>query len=154
MRIRLAREADLGAAAQLWFDRLALLQQSNARYRPLPDAVNRWRSAAKGWIASDQCAFFVAAEADALLGFIVVGAADGPAGREPERIGILLEMAVDLHQSHRGMSRSLLASAEAWLRTKDIDTLAVDAPSAYPVEAAFWHGQGAKPHSTTYWLAI
>ena len=154
MQIRLAQETDLGAAARLWFDRLALLQQSNARFQPLPDAVNRWCSAAKGWINSEHCAFFVAVQADALLGFIVIGAEEGPAGRQPERIGVVLEIAVDLHQPQRGMSRSLLASAKAWLRAKEIGILAVDAPSAYPVEAAFWQGQGANPHSTTYWLAL
>lgn len=154
MRIRLAQETDLGAAARLWFDRLALLQQSNARFQPLPDAVSRWRSAAEAWINAEGCAFFVAVQAGALLGFIVVGAADGPAGRRPERIGVVLEMAVDLHQPQPGLSGSLLASAKTWLRAQEIDILAVDAPSAYPVEAAFWQAQGANPHSTSYWLAI
>ena len=63
-------------------------------------------------------------------------------------------MAVDLHQPHSGLSSLLLEHASEWLRRQGIYTLQVDAPIAYPVETAFWRGQGAKARSQRLWLPL
>ncbi len=154
MQIRLARESDLESAAQLWFDRLALLQQTGSFIRPLPNAVDRWRSIAKTWIISEEHAFILASDQETVLGFIVVAARDGPAGLEPARLGMVVDMAIDLHQARHGLSGRLLEHAKEWLRSMDIEYLAVDAPARYPLEEEFWRARGAKLHSKAYWLQI
>ena len=154
MQIDFARETDLEGAAELWFDRLALLQQSDPLIKLAPDAAARWRASATRWIANEDFAFLLARDDEAIRGYIVVTTCDGPAGLEPARLGTVVEMAVDLHQSHSGLSRRLLDRAQDWLRARKINCLAIAAPVRYPVEEAFWRGQGAKLSSQTYRLEI
>ena len=142
------------AAASLWADRLALLQQSDSQLRPLPNAICAWADWARKWIADEARAFLVAEDGPALLGFIIVAVMDGYPGLQPERLGILEAMAVDLHCAHPGLSGGLLARAKTWLRSQGIAVIEVRAPARYPVEEAFWQGQGAKLRSRTYWLNI
>ena len=96
----------------------------------------------------------IAEDGPALLGFIIVAVMDGYPGLQPERLGILEAMAVDLHCAHPGLSGGLLARAKTWLRSQGIAVIEVRAPARYPVEEAFWQGQGAKLRSRTYWLNI
>lgn len=142
MWIRLAKSSDMPAAAQLWFDRIALLQQTDPGIKLLPDARAEWSAVAESWTNDEQARFYVAERRRRLVGFIVVRIAAGRPGLQPQRRGFLLEMAVDLHETHRGLSDQLLARAKGWLAAMDVTRLEVDAPARYPVEAAFWRGQG------------
>ena len=154
MQIDLARESDLERAAQLWFDRQLLLQQSDPLIRLPADALERWRRRAQTWIANEDYAFILARDAEAARGYIVITTCDGPPGLEPARLGKVVDMAIDLHQSHSGLSRRLLGRAKDWLRARGVNRLAVDAPARYPVEEAFWRGQGGRLSSQTFWLEI
>ncbi len=154
MQISSALEADLESVAQVWFDRLALLQQTDPLIRLSSDALERWRARAQTWIANEEYAFFLARDADAVRGYIVITTRDGPAGLEPQRLGTVVEMAVDLHQAHSGLSRQLLARAKVWLQARGVNCLETAAPARYPVEEAFWRGQGARLSSQTFWLEI
>ena len=143
MQIRPAKSSDLPAAAQLWFDRITWLQQADARIKLLPDAREHWSAAAASWISGEQTRFLVAEHNGKLVGFIVVQIAAGKAGLRPKRRGVLLEMAVDLHERHRGLSDRLLEFAKRWLAARGATEIEVDAPARYPVEAAFWRAKGA-----------
>ncbi len=154
MQIRLAQERDLAAAAQLWRERLFLLQQSDPSILLAPNALAAWTARAKQWLAAEDHAFFVAERQGAVVGYIVLTIVDGPAGLMPERLGALLELAVDLHEKHTGLSGGLLAQAKSWLRERGIRQLQIEAPAYYPVEDAFWQGQGARPRGQTYWLKL
>ena len=142
MRIRLAKSSDLPAAAQLWFDRITLLQQTNPAIKLLPNAREEWSAAAAGWIGDEQVRFIVAECRGALLGFTVVRITAGRPGLHPLHRGVLLEMVVDLHETHRGLSERLLDGAMRWLSALGATQLEVEAPARYPVEAAFWRAQG------------
>ncbi len=154
MLIREASPADLPAASQLWYERQCLLQQADARIQFLPDALSLWQRAASDWLAGDQAALFVAELRAELAGFVAVGISVGEVGLQPPLVGRLLAMAVDLHQPHASLSSQLLARAGAWLRGQGIAALEIDAPSAYPVEAAFWRGLGARPRSQRFRLSL
>ena len=154
MQIRLAEKSDLPAAAVLWYERLALLQQIDPGIELLPNAVEDWHCRAASWVSDAEAAFFVAEEDGNLIGFAAVKLAKVHAGPHPSRLGILLGMAVDLHAAHRGLSGSLLDRAKQWLSTRHVDCLEIDAPSQYAVEAAFWHAQGAELRSNKYWLQL
>ena len=75
-------------------------------------------------------------------------------GLYPERVGALLEMAVDLHCAHAGLSDALLDSAKGWLAKHDVRHLEIDAPARYPVEEAYWRAKRAKARFTGFWLEI
>ena len=143
MQIRLAEPPDIHAAAQLWFERLALLQQTDPHIKLLPDAKARWSRAALRWIGDETVRVFVGEKQGALVGFAVVGIAPGKPGLQPRRRGLLLEMAVDLHATHRGLSDQLLAQARRWLRKSGVAQLDIELPARCPVEAAFWRARGA-----------
>ena len=113
-----------------------------------------WQREAGMWLADEESALFVAEARGELAGYLAVGIRAGEAGLQPASVGRVLSMAVDLHQPHTGLSSRLLEHASEWLRGRGIDTLQVDAPIAYPVEAAFWRGQGAKAVSQRLWLPL
>ncbi len=154
MRIRLAEAPDIQAAARLWRERVALLQQSDPSLRLLPDAVALWSEAAQKWIGDTNIRFLVGEKRGALVGFAVVGIAPGKPGRQPQSRGVLLEMAVDLHDTHRGLSDQLLAQATRWLRESGVALLEIEAPARCPVEGAFWRARGARPRSECLWLPL
>ena len=115
MQIRLAKSSDVRSAAQLWFDRITLLQQTDRRIKLLPDAREHWSAAATRWTSDD---------ADKILGVNIAGHllaspssifAPGEPGMQPHRRGLLLEMVVDLHETHRGLTDQLLDCARRGL---------------------------------------
>ena len=123
MQIRLAVPADLHAAARLWQDRMALLQQTDASIKLLPDAAARWRLEAERWITCDSAAFYVAEADGDLAGFAAAQVVPGRPGLQPARLGLILDMAVDLHSTHSGLSEQLLGEVRRWLASRDIHHL-------------------------------
>jgi len=154
MNIRLAQESDLAAAAALWYERIALLRQTDAYFTPLPNAMQVWKQQAAAWLADSRAAFFVAESDAALVGFVIVAMSDGLPGLQPQQLGRVMDMGLDLHQSHPGLGGNLLARAKSWLKGQGIQVMAVDLSARYPVEEAFWRSQGAKLRFHTYWMAI
>ncbi len=154
MKIRAAESSDLESASQLWFDRMNLLQQTDWQIKLLPDAKEDWRTKASSWIADDQVRFLVAENNEELIGLIAVGLAKGMPGLYPQRKAVLLDMAVDLHATHRGLGKQLLDMAKRWLSAKNVTELEVDVPAHYPVETAFWRAQGAELRFERRWLRI
>lgn len=154
MKIRVAESSDLEPASQLWFDRMNLLQQTDWQIKLLPDAKEDWRTKASSWIADDQVRFLVAENNEELIGLIAVGLAKGMPGLYPQRKAALLDMAVDLHATHRGLGKQLLDMAKRWLSAKNVTELEVDVPAHYPVETVFWRAQGAELRFERRWLRI
>ena len=154
MEIRRAQAADLEAAAALWHERMALLREAGSGFELADDAVDRWRRRAASWVADAEFAFYIAEADGEIVGLVVVTTQAGKAGRWPERSGLLLELAVDLHQALSGLSGRLLAAATAWLRSRDIAVLEIQAPANYPVEDAFWRAQGAALSARQYRLRL
>lgn len=154
MEIRCARAADLEAAAELWYERMAMLRESARWIEFAPDAIDCWRNRAVNWIEDDDCAFFVAETHGKIIGLTVVTASEGSPGLYPDRVGILMELAVDLHHPHSGLSGRLIESARTWLLSKDVSVLDVCAPVSYPVEDLFWRAQGATLSVRQYRLQL
>lgn len=154
MRIRKAKETDLPGVTQLWFERIAYLCELDDSIVLAQDAVLRWRRQANRWIDEENPAFFVAEAAGEIVGFVVVRTTEIRPWLQPPRIGEILEMALDLHRPHHGLSSALLEWARSWLRAKDIDILQVEPNAHYPVEEAFWRAQGGKSRSHRFWLKV
>ncbi len=154
MRIRMASKPDLETAAQLWYERIALLRESDANIALAPDAIDAWRKRARTWIEDGEYACFVAETDGTVVGLAAVTIVAGQPGLFPEHIGTIMELAVDLHQPHPGLSGDLLEQAKTWLKSRGVGTVEVHAPAYYPVEEAFWRAQGAKLSSVRYRLQI
>ncbi len=154
MRIRMAKQTDLQGAAQLWFERIAFLRESDVNILLAPDASRLWRQQAKHWIDEGSCAFFVAEAEKNLAGFVVVRTKENPAWLYPARVGELVEMVMDLHRPYRGLGRALVERVAAWLRAQNIAVLEVEPNAYYPVEEAFWRTQGGKLRSRRFWLKL
>ncbi len=154
MRIRNANVSDLENAAQLWFERMALLRESDSNIVLAPEAISAWQQRAKVWIEEDEYAFFVAESHGDLAGFLVVEVGENLPWLQPRYLGSVVQMTVGLHRTRYGLSGALLERARAWLQTLEIAVLEVQAPAHYPVEDAFWRAQGGSLRSHKFWLKI
>ena len=152
MQIRRAVQGDLEQAAVLWRERAELVRQADPLPGPSPREAH-WRVQACRWLDDETVAMFVAVDGGRLAGFISVALADSPPGSS-QRMGQVLDAALDLHESHAGLAGDLLEAARSWLRSRGIDTLRVDVPAHYPVEAGFWLAQGARPRFAQHWLPL
>lgn len=154
MRIRQARQSDIAAAAQLWFERMSLLRETDTSRVLAQDAIQAWANQAHLWIKSNEYAFFVGEIHGEIVGLLIVSMRENPSWLLPRQLGVIVEMAVDLHQAHPGLSGALLAQAKAWLKTHGVRLLEIQAPARYPVEEAFWRAQGARTRSSNMWLSL
>lgn len=154
MKIRRARVADLEAAAELWYQRMAMLRESASWIKFAPDAIDSWSRRAMMWLDDAEVAFHVAEADERIIGLAVVADKEAEPGLRPARIGVLLEIAVDLHHPHTGLSGRLLEVAKSWLRSRDIAILEIAAPANYPVEDAFWRAQDAVLSARNYRLRL
>ena len=154
MEIMPAQASHLAAAAELWHRRASLRQQSDAFCQLAREPKAAWRSRALGWLHDPESALFVAVDGPGMIGYLAVAVAEGWPGENPRRIGRLLDVAVDLHQPHRGLSAGLLSRACDWLRGKNAGALTIDVPAREAVEQAFWLAQGAAPRFNQHWLRL
>ena len=152
--VRQAVEADLPQAAALWRDRIAILQQTDRHCRPTSDSRADWLECARVWLIDERTEFLVAFADATMAGYMVVTVAAGLPGQDPDRVGKVLDLAVDLHRSHPGLGRALLRRARDWLQSRDIRVMTVDVPAHYPVEMAFWSAQGGRQRIAQFWLEL
>lgn len=154
MNIRIAQQSDIASATFLWFERIALLQQTDTYFTPLDDASQVWQAEATKWLQDDDVIFYVAEQDSHLLGYIVVSIIAGPVGLRPKRIGTILDMSLDLHHAHSGLGGQLINEVKLWLADNNTRVLTVSLPARYPVEEAFWRSQGAKLRFNEFWMLI
>lgn len=154
MNIRPAKQSDLSTISFIWYERIALLQQTDSYFTSLPNAVQVWEQQANLWIDDSTVGFYVAEHETHIIGYIIITIVDGPVGLQPKQIGKIIDMGLDLHQAHRGLGGNLLDQAKSWLAEQGIRILTVDLPARYPVEEAFWRGVGAKLRFSQFWMVI
>lgn len=154
MELRPTQITDLDSITHLWSERIALLQQSDSYFTPLPNAMQVWQHQAHLWTMDDTIGFFVAEEESEIRGFVVVKIVDAPTGFRPERIGRIIEIGHSLHDNTVGLGRGLIEVATVWLKRQDTHILTIDVPARYPVEEAFWRGVGAKLRFNQFWMTI
>lgn len=154
MHVRPAIQSDIPQAVFLWYERIALLQQTDSYFTPLPSATQVWGETANYWISANDFGFFVAESDGKVVGYMVVTMVDGPVGLRPKKLGKLVDMGLDLHQSHIGLGGQLLDHVKAWMAERNLRVLTVDLPLRYPVEEAFWRSQGAKARFNEYWMLV
>lgn len=154
MNIRRAQQSDLPQLSHIWYERIALLQQSDSYFTPLRDAMQVWQGQAALWLDDDQMCFYAAEHDEQPVGYICARIIDGPIGLRPIHLGTIVDIGIDLHQTHRNLGSVLVDEVKAWLKERDIRILTVDLPARYPVEEAFWRSIGAKLRFNEFWMVI
>ena len=154
MNIRPVKKSDLSNLSSIWLERIALLQQTDTYFTPIPNAMQVWEAQALLWIDDSSFGFYVAEDESHIIGYITVRVAAGPVGLHPKHIGEIIDMGLDLHQSHRGLGGKLIDRVKSWLDERDIRILTVDLPARYPVEEAFWRSHGARLRFNEFWMVI
>ena len=154
MNVRRARAADLEAAALLWYERMALLRESDAGIELAPDSIERWRNQAWHWLNDAEFGFFVVEMEAQIVGLAVATVKAGSPGHDPDCKGVLLELAIDLHQAHSGLGGLMIGRVTSWLRSRHATVLDIESPANYPVEDAFWRAQGVALRARQYRLRL
>jgi len=152
--VRPAQPSDLPALARLWYEKTVLQQQADSRLRFAPDAEAHWQAVAAGWLNDDHTVLLVALDGTELAGYAVVRIESGAPGLLPERVGVLLDMALDTHRYRGGVGRGLVSAAHAWLRHRGIDQLTVAVSRRSAVEQAFWRSLGAREWMDYLWMTF
>lgn len=147
-QIRPATPADIPTLTDLWYER-ALLQQS----RLLPDARERWASAACAWLERPDMALLVAEnDAAQVIGYVVGRVQDAAPGKDPEREGVITEIAVDAHRYTGGAARLLAEAIREWFSVREIGQILILVSLRSPVEQAFWRSLGAIKRMEVLWI--
>ena len=152
--VRPGQPADLPALARLWYEKTVLQQQADPRLRFAPDAEARWLSVAAGWLTDANTALLVAVDGAAPAGYAVVRVEPGAPGLLPERVGVLLDMALDTHRYRGGVGRGLVSAAHDWLRHRGVGQLTVAVARGSAVEQAFWRSLGAREWMDCLWMTF
>lgn len=150
--IRPATKADLPELSRLWYEKTALHQQSDSRFQLASDGQVRWQAAAAGWIVNPAYAVRVAERDTHLLGYIIGQVEPSPPGLVPEKIGVVREIAVDLHGNTPAVGHQLLEALRSWFAAQSIQSIIAYVPHRQVVEQAFWQAQGAAEWIDILWL--
>lgn len=154
MNIRVAQQSDLSHLSFLWYERIALLQQTDTYFTPLPDAMQVWEKQAALWLDDDNVCFFVAEVESVSIGYVSAKIVDGPIGLRPKYMGAILDIGLDLHHTHRNLGGQLVDEVKHWLKERDIRIMMVNLPARYPVEEAFWRSVGGRLRFNEFWMKI
>jgi GNAT superfamily N-acetyltransferase len=147
--VRTAAENDLSELSRLWYEKMALQQQSDKRFAFALQPQTKWVETASHWLSDKRCTVLVAENNNDLLGYVIGWIQDTPPGLLPEKIGAVTELMVDPHSQHSGAGRLLLQAIREWFSAQGIQHSIAYVSSRLAVEQAFWQAQG-----TTEWINI
>jgi hypothetical protein len=150
--VRPAKPNDIPELAQLWLEKMVLVAQSDSRFKLLPDAIVQWSSSAGSWLEDEHCMIYAAEQENHLTGFVMGWIQDAPPGVVPTRIGLITELAVDMHQYQQGLARALITPLREWFNQQGVGAVAAIVPHRHPVQQAFWRSLGASEWVDFMWI--
>lgn len=149
--VRPAAVDDLPTLAAYWHEKWTLLSQADRRVRLAPDARAAWIAAAQTGLNESHRVLLVAEDDERVIGY-VVGRIELQPGLLPERLGVLTDIALDMHGYHAGAARALVEGLRAWFAARGVTQMMVWTPRRQPVEQAFWRALGAAEWMDGLWL--
>ena len=151
LKIRLAEESDILVLAELWHDKMQIIQQFNNWIRLTPTAKQDWSIAASEQFKQVGNATFVA-ESNEIVGFISGMIRRNEVGFFPQKIGVIREVVLDMHTYQGGAGQELVRALQNWFTEQGITQIQVFIPHNFAPEEAFWQSMVTKQISTTVWL--
>ncbi len=152
--VRLATSDDLITIADLCYENRVLQQQADPRLVVTLDSKAIWIEEAAQWLNNPRCTIWVSVRAGRVTGYLIAWLHDMPPGMFPMCVGLVADMAVDLHSSSGGAGQVLLTAARDWFSKHSLDNMIVSVPHRQAVQQAFWRGQGAKTWMDLMWLKL
>ena len=150
--VRPTIEADLPHLVHIWYEKWTLLSQADSRVRLASDAKERWTARAQAWLASADTHMVSALSADSPIGCAVGRMMDAPPGLVPDKMGVVIDMALDGHRSYPGAARMLVGALRTWFAAHGVEQIMVWTARRQPVEQAFWRSLGAVEWMDGLWL--
>lgn len=135
MIIRPFHPVDLPQTTHLYQERAVILAQSDWRFS-LPDHAFDPES-------MDDLQQFVSEYDEKVVGVIACEIRDG--------VGVILDMALDVHTYHSRLASDLVKIACDWFLQQDITTIVARVPQYHAVEQAFWRALGAQNWKDEAW---
>lgn len=154
LNIRAATADDLPRLADLWYDKTVLQQQTDARIVVAPDGRERWLRAAAAWLDDSQSAVRVVEAGEQVVGYIAGQITANDPGLLPERVGAVMDIAIDLHGYHGGAGRQLVSALCAWFGAHGVQQMSIHVPRSSAVEQAFWRALGANAWINKFWMTF
>jgi hypothetical protein len=152
--IRLATSDDLITIADLCYETRVLQQQADSRLTVTSDSKAIWIREAGNWLNDPRCTIWVSVRMFQVTGYLIAWLHDMPPGMLPSCVGLVADMAVDLHSSSGGAGQYLLTAAHDWFSKHRVENMIVSVPHRQPVQQAFWRAQGAKTWVDLMWLKL
>lgn len=149
--IRAATRADLPALANLWYEH-AMLLSSDPRFAPAPDGPAAWETAHAARLGQPGCVLLLATDEERMLAYAAARLEPAPPGLRVRQIGVIEEMAADIHRPAPGTMSALADALAGWLRAHGADALTVRLPRLAAADQAFWRARGAGEWMQWLWL--
>ncbi len=149
---RLATHEDLSVLSGVWYDKAVLLAQQDQRIQLAPDARTAWEHALARWLVDPHYGVFVVESNQALCGYLVGQIQWVLPGMSPAQLGVIIDMAVDLHDYHPGAARALVDAARTWFNAQSVEQIVVQVHRQSAVEQAFWRSLGAARWMEWLWI--
>jgi hypothetical protein len=150
--VRPTLEADLPHLVHIWYEKWTLLSQADQRVRLASDAKERWTSGVRAWVEAADMHMVSALTGDIPVGYAVGSIMDAPLGLIPEKMGVVMDIALDGHRNYPGAARMLIGVLRGWFAAHGVEQIVVWAARRQPVEQAFWRSLGAVEWMDGLWL--
>lgn len=150
--VRPALEADLPHLVHIWYEKWTLLSQTDQRVRLASDARERWISGARAWIEAADVQLVSALTNATPIGYTVGRIVDAPLGLIPDKMGVVMDIALDGHGNYPGAARMLVGALSGWFAARGVEQIVIWAARRQPVEQAFWRSLGAVEWMDGLWL--
>jgi L-amino acid N-acyltransferase YncA len=144
MNIRVAQPDDIAALVLLWRDKRALLAQTDARFTDTPQIEKDFER----WLQDPNCAVFVGMNAQGrIMGYVIGCLPSGLHG-----VGMVADVALEMHSYQKGLARDLLAPLRDWFAERGVRQVIAAVPRRSAVEQAFWRAMGAAEWMDLLWV--
>ncbi len=152
--IRLATPADVTRMFELWYERMALLLQTDRHFTMLPDAQAKWKQAMLPLLTQDDYTVFVGDAGAEVIGYILAHQQVNTPGLAPEGYGVIDELVVDAHTAYPGAAKALLTAAVGWFQHQQLNQYVVTVSRYHAVEQAFWQTFRSVRRTEDLWIRL
>ncbi len=154
VRVRRARACDLEAVLDLWQEMMDVHARLDGRFRPTPDARERFRPTLEQWLAHPDMAVLVAKHGEGIVGYLIARINENPPMLLPQRYGHVSDICVAPDQRRSGAGRRLFSAARAWFRRKGVAVVQLSVADANPTALEFWREMGFQDYMHRMWLDL
>jgi hypothetical protein len=150
--LRPATAQDLPQLSHLWHEQAMLRAQSDGRFGT--STIEAWQQHILSLLDHPNATLLVAERQDEngptgeIVGYIL--ASVQPLGYP--RLGLIQELALDMHSYQGGVARALVGAARRWFEAQDVNQVAVLVARRHAVEQAFWRALGGNEWMEVLWL--